>query len=175
MTMRLAAPLPATLAVALALAGCGSEAPEPAATQTPTRIVTAPPPALDPAAFPALGSRSCRDVVQFYFEAIGAHEFDKAALAWFEDGPAGALEELYGAYREPQFTWGEPRIEGAAGSSYCTIEARLTDAQDPARAPVDNTIELRRVNDVPGATPRELRWTIHANSMRDRGGSPGSR
>ncbi|MEN7538508.1 hypothetical protein [Aurantiacibacter flavus] len=53
-------------------------------------------------------------------------------------------------------------IEGAAGSSYYTSEAELTatDANgQPAR--MEGQLVLRRVNDVPEATERQLLWQVY--------------
>ena len=52
-------------------------------------------------------------------------------------------------------------MEGAAGSSYYTAPATLT-AEDANGGSVrhQGEIVLRRVNDVPGATPEQLRWHI---------------
>ena len=45
------------------------------------------------------------------------------------------------------------------------------------KSPVDGTLLLRRVNDVPGATPDQLRWTLRASTFVERlersdGGKP---
>ena len=53
-------------------------------------------------------------------------------------------------------------LEGAAGSIYASVPVRVrattTSGEDQRFA---GTYELRRVNDVPGATPLQLRWHIH--------------
>jgi hypothetical protein len=126
------------------------------------------PAALPPqvADFPALESRECRVVAQFYFTAIEQQDFARAALVW--DDPvidAARLEALFTGYQHPQITIADAMEEGAAGSLYCTVTGALSDAADPAKAPAQGTLQLRRVNDVPGATPSQLRWTIRQSTF----------
>ena len=167
--------------LALLAASCdGNEEPPTDPQQTAPPVLGANEAKLPPqvADFPALSSKDCVDVVQFYLEAIGGGEFAQAALVW--DDPvidAARLEAVFGAYKEPQIEWTEPFVEGAAGSSYCTVTGKLTDAQDPARPMREGTLLLRRVNDVPGATPEQLRWTLRSSTFvekleRSRTGQP---
>ena len=155
------------LAAALLVAGCdGRDEPAPEASEAR---------ALDPAGarlppqaadFPALASKDCAEVVEFYLEAIGGHDYAKAALVW--DDPvidAARLEAVFGGYKELQLEWPEPFVEGAAGSLYCTVSGKLTDAQDPAKPLIEGTLLLRRVNDVPGATADQLRWTLRSSTF----------
>jgi hypothetical protein len=105
-------------------------------------------------------------VVAFYFEALGANEWTKAALVWDDPVVDGArLEAVFTGYASPRFEVSEPAIEGAAGSLYCTVEGTLTDAGDAARAPLQGELTLRRANNVPGATPDQLRWTLQSSTF----------
>ena len=166
--MKRAAP---ALAATLLLAGCGSDAvPTPGPNQTPTAEAgpTLAPAPLPPQVsdFPALASKTCTDVAQFYLEAIGGREFARAALVWDDPVIDGArLEAVFAGYKVPQVKWTEPKVEGAAGSSYCTVNGHLTDAADPAKTEVAGTLTLKRVNDVPGATPDQLRWTLRSSTF----------
>ena len=63
------------------------------------------------------------------------------------------------------FNWTEPLVEGAAGSLYCTIVGKLTDAADPAKPLLEGTLLLRRANEVPGATAEQLRWTLQSSTF----------
>ena len=164
------------LPVLALLAACGGEAPAPQPTDDAARgslrdtleDPLATPAALPPqvADFPALSSRACADVARFYTDALAAREWDRAALVWADPVIDGArLESIFGSYRLLSITWGEPAEEGAAGSLYCTVEGTLTDADEPAKGTQPGTLVLKRVNDVPGATPTQLRWTIQSSSF----------
>jgi len=168
--MRVAVALPLAL-----LAACGGEPPAPQPSGGPEAIpstaaadplatpATLPPQVSD---FPALESRTCMDVARFYSDALASGAYDRAALAWADPVIDGArLRALLDKYRQPTIAWGEPTQEGAAGSSYCTIEGTLTDAADPARAPAAGTLILKRVNDVEGASAEQLRWTIRSSTF----------
>jgi hypothetical protein len=169
---RPAFPLAAAL---LLLAGCGAN--EEAA---PAESEAAAPAGRQPQVgdFVELASKDCVEVVQFYLEAIGGHEWARAALVWNDPAiDAARLEAVFAAYKEPQVEWTEPFVEGAAGSLHCTVGGRLTDAQDPAKPLREGTLLLRRVNDVPGATPDQLRWTLRSSTFvealeRSDGGEP---
>lgn len=166
----------ALLPIILLLAACGGEAPIPAPTGTGDLNVQeaahvdplATPNPLPPqvADFPALGSRTCIDVVRFYGEALAAGQWEQAALAWADPVIDGErLRSLFEGYRRPVIAWGQPSEEGAAGSLYCTVPGTLTDAADGGKAPVTGEIVLRRVNDVDGATAEQLRWTIRSSTF----------
>lgn len=167
----------AALLPALALlAACGGEAPAPQPTGStaaaPARLTPvdplATPAPLPPqvADYPALSSRTCMDVVRFYGQAIAAGEWEQAALAWADPVIDGArLQSIFAGYQRPTIDWGDPVEEGAAGSLYCTVTGTLADAGTPGTAPVSGTLELKRVNDVDGATPTQLRWTIRSSTF----------
>ncbi|MCB2067412.1 MAG: hypothetical protein KDE15_12330 [Erythrobacter sp.] len=57
-------------------------------------------------------------------------------------------------------------MEGAAGSSFYTVPTTIT-GTDRAGHPVryEGEVVLRRVNDVPGATPEQLRWHIEGVTL----------
>jgi hypothetical protein len=151
--------------------------PEPAPGETAATVAPA---TLTPrvADFPVLAGKDCAAVVEFYLEALGGREWGRAALVWNDPAvDAARLEAVFGGYRELQLEWPEPAVEGAAGSLYCTVTGKLTDARDPARPAVEGTLELKRVNDVPGATPDQLRWTLRSSTFvepiaRSEGGEP---
>jgi len=156
------------LAPCILVASCSGEAPAPEQSGIAGADPLATPAALPPQAsdYPALQSTECSEVAGFYFDAIAARDFARAALVW--DDPvvdAARLEALFSGYREPKFAPGEAFEEGAAGSLYCTISGGLTDGADPDRALRQGTLTLRRANDVPGATPDQLRWTIQESTF----------
>jgi hypothetical protein len=114
-------------------------------------------------------SKDCAEVVQFYLEELSGRQWAAAALAWNDPAvDAARLEAAFGSYKDLQLAWTEPAVEGAAGSLVCTVSGQLTDAQDAAKPPVEGTLVLKRVNDVPGATADELRWTLQSSTFVDR-------
>lgn len=161
------------LAAALLASGCGdADEVAPQLTETPAAVIPQPgqtkvPPQVGD--FPVLSSRACVEVAQFYFEALGSREFARAALVWNDPViDAARLEAVFARYREPRIEWNEPFVEGAAGSLYCTVSGVLTDAADPAKPPLEGTLLLRRVNEIPGATPDQLRWTLQSSTFVER-------
>lgn len=179
--MRMAVPV-----MLLFLGGCGSgsQAPSPAATAAPsetpspmaptaapTRTTTALAPTLthSPEATQstaALNSRDCRTVAQAYFEAVARNDFTTAARVWNDPTvDAARLKARFTNYAVPQIEISKVREEGAAGSLYCTVTGKLTDVANVSKAPQAGEIVLRRVNDVPGATPDQLRWTIRSSTF----------
>lgn len=169
----------AALLALLALAGCGSpeqpSAPEASATPsapTPAAAPAAPVPAPAPTAprptgdVSLLDSHDCATVVQAYVDAIARNDFDYAARVWNDPVIDGArLKALFSGYRQPAIAFTGSEQEGAAGSSYCTVSGTLTDADDASKPARKGQIVLKRVNDVPGATPAQLRWTIRSSTF----------
>ena len=162
--------------VALApLAACGSPeqpaAPEETQAQAPAAGAPAAAPELTPAPEPTrdlavLESRDCRTVAQAYLDALARRDFAFAARVW--DDPVideARLAALFDGYRQPSIAISDLTVEGAAGSSYCTVTGALTDAADPSMPSRVGELTLRRVNDVPGATPAQLRWTIRSSNF----------
>jgi hypothetical protein len=173
------------LAGLLSLAGCGSgsdEAGEQATVHRPRASGSEQAPSRSQLDLEhvtmRLGSKDCGEVVQLYLEALRGRDYGVAAQVW--DDPAidaARLEAVFGRYRELQIESPEPVVEGAAGSLYCTVSGKLTDAQDPAKPPVEGSLQLKRVNDVPGATADQLRWTLRSSTFvealeRSDGGKP---
>ena len=171
----------AALLALAALAACGS--PKPAAAPEPTPSATSEPsaaaspaaavpaPSLAPLPAPAqdlavLDSRDCPTIVQAYVDALARNDFALAARVWNDPVIDGArLKALFTGYRQPAIAFTGSEQEGAAGSSYCTVRGTLTDAANPAKPAQKGEIVLKRVNDVPGATPAQLRWTIRSSTF----------
>lgn len=113
------------------------------------------PPVLTPDA--EKGEKGARNVLLSWGAAMENRDF-AAAGTLFGGGRRDAND--YTGYREITVGFGDGAVEGAAGSLYYEVPVRLT-ATGPA-GPVrrEGTITLRRVNDVDGATPAQLRWHI---------------
>jgi hypothetical protein len=167
----------AALLALLALAGCGSPeqptAPQPSETATSSAASPAPiaPPTLTPLPQPTqdlsvLESRDCRTVTQAYADALARGDFAFAARVWNDPVIDDArLKALFAGYKQPTIEISGVGQEGAAGSLYCTVSGTLTDAGAPSKAAQKGEIVLKRVNDVPGATPEQRRWTIRSSTF----------
>lgn len=153
-----------------ALAGCGSPEQPAVPEETPAEAPTTAP-ELTPVPEPTrdlavLDNRDCRTVAQAYFDALAQRDFAFAARVW--DDPVideARLAALFDGYDAPTIAISDLRLEGAAGSAYCTVTGALTDAANGGTAPRQGEIVLRRANDVPGATPEQLRWTIRSSTF----------
>ncbi len=119
-----------------------------------------------------LNSRDCGDVLAYYAAAIDAKRFDRAARVWGSSRgvSAGQLRKLHEGWGHPILEVGDLRMEGAAGTTYCEARVTLlfegaTADKDVVSAPRRGTITLVRADDVPGATPEQLRWTIRESTL----------
>lgn len=159
----------------LALAACGSEL-DPAdsaataqASETavdPARTVpTDDPTRAEPRPDADRGETGARAVLLDFARAIELERFDKAyAMLGETDRNRWTLAQFAALFADlDRIAVAVPggTMEGAAGSSYYTAPATITGTDADGR-PVryEGEIVLRRVNDVPGATPAQLRWHI---------------
>lgn len=109
-----------------------------------------------------------RGVLRRYYEAIEARDYRTAYRLWGQGGEAsGHSYERFAAgfartaRTRVEFT-GPVTFEGAAGSIFATVPVRVrARTTDGAGQEFVGAYELRRVNDVPGATPEQLRWHLH--------------
>jgi hypothetical protein len=152
----------AALACALALAGCSrQEAAPPARDQAPAETTAALPDTSAPIG-PA-------DAVRKYYAALEARDFPRAYAFWGRDGLASGktYAEFAAGFDSTAHTavtiTAPVSIEGALGSSYAEVKVRV-DATTTAGAGqrFEGAYVARRVNDVPGATPAQLRWHLDA-------------
>jgi hypothetical protein len=165
--------------LALALAACGraeqaSEiAPEPttAASATPTSSPSASatvrdytPPTLTPEVEKT--EKGARNLLLAWAAAMEDRAF---AAAYGVFGEYAERAELSAAqyvasfedYRTVNVAVGEGMTEGACGSSYYEVPLTLTGTTNGGATYIrEGTITLRRVNDVDGATPAQLKWHL---------------
>jgi hypothetical protein len=148
------------LVLGLALAGCtrGADTPPPARTEPPEVAVADTSAPADPA-----------DAVRKYYAAIEAKDFARAYAFWGQGGLASGrtYAEFAAGFDSTAHTavaiTDPVTIEGAAGSSFAEVRVRVdatTLAGEPQR--FAGAYVVRRVNDVPGATPGQLRWHLDA-------------
>ncbi len=166
----------------LALAACERQSPPPDtdATASFAPVETATPPSVTSEAPtpetetlprpspPDTASNARRDpqqVLRAYAAALSARQWDRAARAWGQDSgvTAQTLKAAYDRPEAPRLTIGKGQEEGAAGSLY--YEAPVTLRFGPEETPQTGTLVLRRVNDVPGAKPEQLRWHIERSTI----------
>lgn len=109
---------------------------------------------------PARASTSAPDaVLRGWALAIAQRDWPRVRALWGNHGADSGLSPQdfalrWRRLRHPRVTVEPGQEEGAAGSLYYTTTVTLTNGQRRWSAPVT----LRRVNDVDGATPEQLRW-----------------
>lgn len=111
-------------------------------------------------------------VVRRYYSALDARDYDTAWRQWGTDGPPGKtrtqFEEGFRRTRSTRVTIGAlAPSEGAAGSIYQTVPVTVdATLEDGTRQRFRGSYLLRRVNDIDGATPEQLRWHIDTARLR---------
>jgi hypothetical protein len=143
----------------------------------PASAVTAPAPGrpggleddrspLPEAASSETSAQGAANVVQTYYALLEERKYGEARRLWGEGGANGAdaetFERSFSLYPEYHAQAGKPgRIEGAAGSLFVSVPVQLYGRGVSGKAFSRlATVTLRRVNDVPGAKPEQLRWHI---------------
>ena len=114
----------------------------------------------------ALAERKDPDrLLRFYAAALHARDWAAAAKAWGASSgvTATTLKASYDRAGPPLLELGKGEVEGAAGSLY--YEAPVTLRFGPGAPGETGSLVLRRVNDVPGATPEQLRWHIERSTI----------
>lgn len=160
---------PCVLVIAFAVAaGCGTGGRAPA----PDAAADSSAPA--PVALDSTGPAGAVDVIRRYHDAIDAGDHAAAYALWAQDGTASG--QAYPAFaagfaqtaRSGVEITGPVVIEGAAGSSYAEVPVRVrATTRSGGQQRFEGSYVLRRVNDVPGATPAQLRWHIHAARLHE--------
>lgn len=139
--------------------------PLPPSATASSAVVSEPAPApgtLDPA---ALSDRKDPDrLLRYYAAALHARDWAAAAKAWGQGSgvTAATLKASYDRAEAPVLEIGTGEQEGAAGSLYYEAPAVLRFGQ---AMPERGSLILRRVNDVDGATPEQLRWHIERSTI----------
>lgn len=180
-------PLPA-LAGVLALAACDKQSPTPQPPESPPAVVpepTAPPPSeptpepsasealptasVSPTPLPDRGAlnerRDPQRVLHFYADALASRDWASAAKVWGQGSgvTAKTLKASYDREEPPRLTVGKGQQDAGAGSIF--YEAPVTLRFGSGGEPQRGTLMLRRVNDVDGATPEQLRWHIERSTI----------
>ncbi|GGD96955.1 hypothetical protein GCM10011515_15910 [Tsuneonella deserti] len=119
----------------------------------------------------AKGVKGARNLLLAWARGIELREFDQA---WSLMGDAAkakisrqAFNAMFAPLRDISVAVPGGTLEGAAGSSYYTVPATVTGTlAGGSGATLRGEVILRRVNDVPGATPEQLRWHIESIDLR---------
>ena len=177
-----AAALSAVSLLAFAAAACSkrSDAPSAASSYEPSApiessalpadaIATPATPAAQAAPIAAAdkGEQGAKTVLADWASSLESRDFARARSLWGEAATSDEAIARFAEYRRIVVSFGEGRIEGAAGSLYYEAPVNFTGILangTPIRRA--GTIVLRRVNDVPGASPEQLRWRIYRTSLQ---------
>lgn len=107
---------------------------------------------------------AARSVMTDYASLAEKGDFAKADDYWTDAGNAAQFAADLENYPKVAMSVGEPgEMEGAAGSSFITLPVTLN-LTLRSGAPYSMTCKavMRRVNDVPGASAKQLRWNIQS-------------
>ncbi len=146
----------AALIALTAITGCDSKAPQPQATKALARSAV-----LTPSA-----SLVPSEVLIGWAKAVSLRDWASARAYWGDKGAASGLSEqafaqAWNVIKNPDVKLGMGQLEGAAGSSFYSAPVIIADGQRR----IAGYVVLRRVNDVPGATPEQLRWHIESSTL----------
>ncbi|MBB3939377.1 hypothetical protein GGR39_001017 [Novosphingobium fluoreni] len=173
-TTEAAIPAPSEAAAATSDTAPVMPPPVPMPPAPPASDIGAPPPAppvssLTPEAMK--GVKGARAVLLTWARALENRQF---GTAWdqFGNPPASraAFTKWWQRYRTITVSVPTGEMEGAAGSSYYTAPAIVTgDTIEGKPFRLQGDVILRRVNDVDGATPAQLRWHIESADLKAAG------
>ena len=123
---------------------------------------------------PVEKAKTPNELLRAYYGAIDRRDWKAAYRAWGQDGAASgqSYDEFKATLEETKATVmeiiGPERTEGAAGSIYATLPVVVrVDLKDGTRHNYAGQYVVKRVNDVPGATPEQLRWHIESADLRE--------
>ena len=114
---------------------------------------------------------AAKKMVEAYFAALSERRYAEAYRMFPGSGmSASAFAASYAKYRTFKATVGMPGdTEGGAGSIYIEIPVAVTGIlKDGGPFRMEGPVALRRVNDVDGATPAQLRWHIFSSALKPR-------
>lgn len=150
--------------------------PVPMPPAPPASDIGAPPPAPPPPVSSVTpeamkGVKGARAVLLTWARALENRQF---GTAWdqFGNPPASraAFTKWWQRYRTITVSVPTGEMEGAAGSSYYTAPATVTGETIEGKPfKLQGDVILRRVNDVDGATPAQLRWHIESADLKAAG------
>ncbi|WP_157812551.1 hypothetical protein [Novosphingobium kunmingense] len=120
-----------------------------------------------PRAVPPSTSRDPQEVLLSWAKAVSLKDWPTVYGYWGDKGAKSGMtvDQFTAAWsklQQPDLEIGQGRQEGAAGSLFYSVPVTIVDGG--RRIPGE--VVLRRVNDVDGATPEQLRWHIESTTLR---------
>jgi len=182
--------IPALCALALALAACQqapeeqeASAPAPSSNPAPSSTPDASPstdaspaaPATEPAALvpdAEKGETGARAVLLDWARALELGDYAKAYAQWGDNGARSGMSprefaDYWGKFKTITVSVPEGTMDAGAGSVFYTVPTTIVGKQaDGKPYRLEGTTMLRRVNDVPGATPAQLHWHIESSDLK---------
>ena len=169
------------LVLAVSLAGCA--APDSPTAVPPTPALAAPPAPAPPAAAtaetptPATAGTpenpgTPSDAVRRYYAAIDARDYRAAYALWGDGGEASgqSFDAFAAGFADTRHVTvevsGDVDGEGGAGSVYATVPVVVHATTAGGEQAFRGTYQVRRVNDVDGATPAQLTWHIASADLK---------
>ena len=113
----------------------------------------------------AKGEKGARNMLLAWARGIELREFDQAWNLMSETAKSqlsrAQFNDRFHSLRDIAVSIPSGTMEGAAGSSYYTAPTTISGVRsDGSKVTLNGEVVLRRVNDVPGATPEQLAWHI---------------
>ena len=152
--------------------------PPTSAAQAPTSASQPPAPHLDPDAKPIpdeKGPLGAARRLQEYCDAVATKRYRTAYSYWGGGGQASGMtfaqfRDSFGKYGAYDCHIGKPgETDGAAGSIYIEIPLQVTGVlSNGGGFRLVGPVTMKRVNDVDGATPAQLRWHIVNSGLKPR-------
>ncbi|BBC74310.1 conserved hypothetical protein [Altererythrobacter sp. B11] len=153
--------------------GAAQPAPVPSPSPSPGPIAGATPAAvasLTPEA--EKGEKGARNVLLAWARALETGDYATAYAQYGDNGARSGMSaqefaDKWRRFKTITISVPEGQMEGAAGSSYYSVPATVVGKQQdghPYR--LEGEVVLRRVNDVPGATPEQLRWHLESSDLQ---------
>lgn len=160
------------LAMIVHLAGCDKPARDDTSPASPTEAPQHLPTAKPSPSPTAPSSRDPAVVLEAWRRALETHDWSAARAIWGDHGAMSGMSEAqfaraWGKYAIIDITPGQGDVEGAAGSLYDEVPVSITGLTTGNKPySLSGTVTLRRVNDVDGATPEQLRSHIERSTLQ---------
>lgn len=117
-------------------------------------------------------SETPQDVLSAWAQALETRDWATARAQWGDHGDQSGLSEAefaasYAKYKTIDVAYDDAEVEGAAGSLYYQADVTMTGQTiDDQPFRLMGPVTVKRVNDVPGATPEQLRWHITTSDLK---------